>query len=40
MREAAAAIGCVHRTIILADKRFKTTGINKPIKKRYIVKII
>lgn len=40
MREAADAIGCVHRTIILADKRFKTTGINKPIKKRYIVKII
>lgn len=40
IRKAAEAIGCVHRTIILADETFRKKGITRPIKKRYLVKII
>lgn len=37
LREAAKAIGCVHGTLLLAEKKQKE-GISKLIKKRYIVK--
>lgn len=39
LRKAAEAIGCTHGAIRLAEKRFLERGINKPIKKRYVVKI-
>ena len=38
IREAAAAIGVVESTIRNALKRYKEKGINKPIKKRFMVK--
>ena len=38
IREAAAAIGVVESTVRNALKRFKEKGINKPIKKRFMVK--
>lgn len=39
-RQAAEAIGCVHRTIALANKAFREKGVYRPIKGRYVVKII
>lgn len=39
IREAAEAIGCVHRTVLLAERRAKE-GISKPIKKRFLIKTI
>jgi len=39
IRKAAEAIGCVHRTIRLADISLREKGINSPIKKIYLVKI-
>lgn len=39
LRKAAEAIGCTHGAILLAEKRFLEKGINRPLKKRYIVKI-
>jgi group I intron endonuclease len=39
IREAAKAIGCVHGTIMKVDKAFKETGVNKLVKRRYIVKV-
>lgn len=38
-REAANAIGCVHRTILLAERRQKE-GSSKLIKNRYLIKTI
>ena len=38
IREAAAAIGVVESTVRNALKRFNEKGINKPIKKRFMVK--
>ena len=38
IREAAAAIGVVESTVRNALKNHKEKGINKPIKKRFIVK--
>jgi len=38
-RQAAKAIGCVHSTILLADKTLREKGVNKLIKKRYLIKI-
>jgi hypothetical protein len=40
IRQAAEAIGCVHRTILLADKAFKEKGVSRLLKKRYTVKIL
>jgi len=40
IRQAAEAIGCVHGTILLADKAFKEKGVSKLLKKRYQVKIL
>ncbi len=40
VRKAAEAIGCVHGTIQLADKVYREKGISRPIKKRYLIKII
>ena len=40
IRQAAEAIGCVHRTILLADKTLREKGINRLVKKRYFIKII
>jgi group I intron endonuclease len=39
IRQAAEAIGCVHRTILLANKVFEEKGIYRLIKKRYTVNI-
>lgn len=39
IRQAAEAIGCVHRTIQLANKTFEEKGVYRLIKKRYLVKI-
>lgn len=39
IRQAAEALGCVHGTILLAEKS-KKEGISKLIKKRYLVKTI
>lgn len=39
IRQAAEAVGCVHRTILLAE-RSKKEGISKLIKKRYLIKTI
>lgn len=39
LREAAYALGCVHGTILLAERRQQKGGSNL-IKKRYLVKII
>lgn len=38
-REAAKAIGCSHTTINNAIKLFKETGINKLVKKRFLILI-
>jgi hypothetical protein len=38
--QAAEAIGCVHGTILLADKAFKEKGVSRLLKKRYVVKIL
>ena len=35
IRQAAEAIGCVHGTILLAQKQ----GVSRLIKKRYLVKV-
>jgi hypothetical protein len=40
IREAAEAVGCVHGTILLAEKKIKKEGFSKPIKKRYLIKNI
>lgn len=40
IRDAAAAIGCVHATIINALKHQKETGVTRVIKKRFQVKHI
>jgi len=40
IRQAAEAIGCVHGTILLADKAFKEKGVYRLLKKRYTVKIL
>jgi group I intron endonuclease len=40
IRQAGEAIGCVHGTLILADKAFKEKGVSRLIKKRYLVKIL
>lgn len=40
MLKASEAIGCVHGTIQLAEKTFLAKGINRPIKKRYLVTVI
>lgn len=40
IRQAAEAIGCVHRTIHLAAERSKKEGFSKLIKKRYLIKNI
>jgi group I intron endonuclease len=40
IRQAAEAIGCVHGTILLADKAFKEKGVSRLLKKRYTVKIL
>lgn len=40
IRQAAEAIGCVHRTIHLADKALKAKGVSRLLKKRYLVKIM
>ena len=40
IRQAAEAIGCVHGTILLALKTLKEKGTSRPIKKRYLIKII
>lgn len=40
IRQAAEAIGCVHGTILLADKTLREKGINRLVKKRYLIKII
>lgn len=39
LRQAAEGIGCVHRTILLAERSQKE-GISKLIKKRYLIKSI
>ncbi|UYZ01834.1 NUMOD1 domain-containing DNA-binding protein (plasmid) [Peribacillus frigoritolerans] len=39
IREASEALGCVHGTILLAERRQKE-GITKLIKKRYLIKNI
>ena len=39
IRQAAEALGCVHRTILLAERKQKE-GISKLIKKRYLIKTI
>lgn len=39
IRKAAEAIGCSHGAILLAENRFLEKGINRPIKKRYLLKI-
>lgn len=39
LREAAEAIGCVHGTLLLTERR-QREGISKLIKKRYLVKSI
>lgn len=39
IRQAAEALGCVHRTILLAEKRAEE-GKSKLIKKRFIIKTI
>lgn len=39
LRQAAEALGCVHRTILLAEKS-KKEGISKLIKKRFLIKSI
>lgn len=39
IRQASESIGCVHRTLLLAEKRQKE-GVSKLIKKRYLVKTI
>ena len=38
--KASKAIGCVHRSILLAEKAFLDKGINRPIKKKYLVKVM
>ena len=38
IRQAAETIGCVHRTILLAERSLKERGISRLIKKRYLVK--
>jgi group I intron endonuclease len=38
IRQAAEAIGCVHGTILLAEKAQKQ-GVSRLIKKRYLVKV-
>jgi group I intron endonuclease len=40
IRQAAKAIGCVHGTILLADKAFKEKGVSRLVKKIYRVKIV
>lgn len=40
IRKAAEAIGCVHRTVLLAIKVYKEKGVQRLIKKRYLIKII
>ncbi len=40
IHKAAEAIGCVHGTILLADQVYKKKGIQRLIKKRYLIKII
>jgi hypothetical protein len=40
VRQAAEALGCVHGTILLAERRFKKEGISKLIKKRYLLKTV
>lgn len=40
LRQAAEAIGCVHRTIHLADKASKEKGVSRLVRKRYLVKIL
>jgi len=39
IRQAAEALGCVHGTLLLAEKKYKE-GISKLIKKRYLIKTI
>ena len=34
IRQAGEAIGCVHGTLILADKAFKEKGVSRLIKKK------
>jgi hypothetical protein len=38
IRQAAEAIGCVHGTILLAERSLKEGGVSRLIKKRYLVK--
>lgn len=40
IRQAAKAIGCVHGTILLADKAFKEKGVSRLVKKIYRVQIV
>lgn len=40
IRQAGEAIGCVHGTILLADKAYKEKGVSRLIRKRYLVKIL
>ena len=40
VRQAAEALGCVHGTILLAERSLKKEGISKLIKTRYLVKTI
>jgi hypothetical protein len=38
--KAAKAIGCVDGTILLAEKTLLEKGINRPVKKKFMVKVI
>lgn len=40
VRQAAEALGCVHGTILLAERNLKKEGISKLIKKRYLLKTV
>lgn len=40
VRQAAEALGCVHGTILLAERSLKKEGISKLIKKRYLLKTV
>lgn len=40
IRQAAEALGCVHGTILLAERNLKKEGISKLIKKRYLLKTV
>jgi len=40
IRKAAEAIGCVEGTIRLAEKTFLEKGINRPVKTKYLIKVL